>query len=44
MFCAGTTQRSVLALVGFVAVETAAVAVAASGEELEFFDPLFGVI
>jgi L-lactate permease len=30
--------------VRFVAVKTPAVAVAASGEEFEFFDPLLGII
>jgi len=33
-----------LAFVGFVPVETPAVAMAASGEELEFFDPLLGIV
>jgi len=33
-----------LAFVGFVPVEALAVAMAAAGEELEFFDPLLGVI
>jgi hypothetical protein len=44
MFCTGTTENPGLALVGFVPVETLAVAVAASGEEFEFFDPLLGII
>jgi hypothetical protein len=37
-------SRSGLALVGLVPAETLAIAVAASGEEFEFFDPLLGII
>jgi hypothetical protein len=37
-------QNLGLALVGFVPVKTPAVAVAASREKLEFFDPLLGII
>jgi|HubBroStandDraft_2_1064218.scaffolds.fasta_scaffold2878251_1 hypothetical protein len=40
----GTAEDPGLALMGLVPVKAAAVALAASGEEFEFFDPLLEIV
>jgi hypothetical protein len=42
--CMGTAEDPGLALMGLVPVKAAAVALAASGEEFEFFDPLLEIV
>src|SRR5580692_4729209 len=42
--CLGTAEDPGLALVSFVPVKAPPTASAASGEELEFFDPLLGIV